>query len=377
MKFASPKDDTCLSIDMVDLTILDHAREILLSGPLYSFLFEPIINYQQGKIIDLWEDGDDEADQGADTRCEETSLVLNWENCHFMVKEGIVLGNKISKSGIKVDREKVDVIAKLHYPTNVKGVRSFLGHARFYRRFIKDFSKIVRPMTKLLMKDAMFIFLDKCIQEFNILKNKFTTTPVIVAPDWNLDFELMCDASDYAVGAVLGQRINKKFCPVYYARKTMNNAQEHYTTTKKELLAVVYAFDKFRSYLIMSKTVVYTDHSALKYLFNKQDAKPMLIRLENPELEKLNEEAIRDSFPDEHLMAIHVRETEADPCCKKFLSIVIWGQPEDIMVPTLLPERYLNQDSTGQLSLKMPQDMFVNAMPARGHEISFPAIRCP
>ncbi|GKD22762.1 reverse transcriptase domain-containing protein [Tanacetum coccineum] len=145
-------------------------------------------------------------------RCEETRLVLNWEKCHFMVKEGIVLENKISKSGIKVDKAKVDVIAKLPYPTNVKGVRSFLGHAGFYRRFIKDFFKIARPMTKLLMKDAKFIFLDECVQEFNILKNKFTTAPVIVAPDWNLDFELMYDASDYAVGAVLGQRIDKKFC---------------------------------------------------------------------------------------------------------------------------------------------------------------------
>ncbi|GJZ96221.1 putative nucleotidyltransferase, ribonuclease H [Tanacetum coccineum] len=171
-------------------------------------------------------------------RCEETNLVLNWEKCHFMVKEGIVLGYKISKSGIEVDRAKIDVIAKLPYQTNVKGVRSFLGHAGFYRRFIKDFFKIARPMTQLLMKDAKFIFSYKCMQAFNILKNKLTYAPVIIAPDWNLDFELMCDASDYAVGAVLGQCIDKKFRPIYYASKTMNDAQEHYTTTEKELLAV-------------------------------------------------------------------------------------------------------------------------------------------
>ncbi|GJT13429.1 reverse transcriptase domain-containing protein [Tanacetum coccineum] len=178
-------------------------------------------------------------------RCEETNLVLNWEKYHFMVKEGIVLGHKISKSGIKVDRAKVDVIAKLPYPTNIKGVRSFLGHARFYQRFIKDFSKIARPMTQLLMKDAKFIFSDECIQAFNILKDNLTMALVIVAPDWNLDFELMCDASDYAVGAVLGQRIYKKFRPIYNAIKTMNDAQENYTTIEKELLAVVYPFDKF------------------------------------------------------------------------------------------------------------------------------------
>ncbi|GJR83723.1 reverse transcriptase domain-containing protein [Tanacetum coccineum] len=211
-------------------------------------------------------------------RCEETNLVLNWEKCHFMVKEGIVLGHKISKAGIEVDKSKVDVIASLTYPTNVKGIRSFLGHAGFYRRFIKDFSKIARPMTQLLMKDAKFDFSDECIKSFDLLSDKLIIAPVIIAPDWDLDFELMCDTSDYAVGAILGQRIEKKFRPIYYASKTMNSAQEHYTTTEKELLAVVYAFDKFRFYLIISKIVVYTDHSALKYLFSKQDAKPRLIR---------------------------------------------------------------------------------------------------
>nr|GEY82420.1 reverse transcriptase domain-containing protein [Tanacetum cinerariifolium] len=91
-------------------------------------------------------------------------------------------------------------------------------------------------------------------------------------------FELMCDASDYAVGAVIGQRIEKHFRPIHYASKTMNQAKTNYTTTKKEMLAVVYAFEKFRSYLIMNKSIVYTDHSALKYLFAKKDAKARLLR---------------------------------------------------------------------------------------------------
>ncbi|GKB00682.1 reverse transcriptase domain-containing protein [Tanacetum coccineum] len=126
-------------------------------------------------------------------------------------------------------------------------LRSFLGHVGFYRRFIKDFSKIARPMTQLLMKDAKFDFLDECIKSFDILRDKLIIAPVIIAANWDLDFELMCDASDYAVGAVLGQRIEKKFRLIYYTSKTMNNAQEHYATTEKELLAVVYAFDKFRT----------------------------------------------------------------------------------------------------------------------------------
>nr|GEW44130.1 DNA-directed DNA polymerase [Tanacetum cinerariifolium] len=137
--------------------------------------------------------------------CEETNLVLNWKKCHFMCKEGIVLGHKISKSGIEVDKAKVDVIAKLPHPTTVKGVRSFLGHAGFYRRFIQDFSKIARPMTHLLEKETSFVFSKECIDAFNTLKKKLTEAPILVVPDWNLPFELMCDASDYAIGAVLGQ----------------------------------------------------------------------------------------------------------------------------------------------------------------------------
>nr|GEV56539.1 reverse transcriptase domain-containing protein [Tanacetum cinerariifolium] len=133
-------------------------------------------------------------------RCEETNLVLNWEKCHFICREGIVLGHKISKSGIEVDRAKVDVIAKLPHPTTVKGVRSFLGHAGFYHRFIQDFSKIARPMTHLLEKETHVVFSKKCIDAFNTLKKKLTEAPILVVPHWNLPFELMCDANDYAIG---------------------------------------------------------------------------------------------------------------------------------------------------------------------------------
>ncbi|GJT96061.1 reverse transcriptase domain-containing protein [Tanacetum coccineum] len=200
------------------------------------------------------------------------------EKSHFMVKDGIVLGHKISKSEIEVDIAKVDVIAKLPHLISVKGIQSFLGHTGFYRRFIQDFSKIARPMTHLLEKDTPFIFSKVCIKAFNILKKKLTESSILVAPDWDLPFEIMCDASDFAVGAVLGQRKTKHFQPIHYASKTMTDAQAHYTTTEKELLAVVYAFEKFWSYLVLSKTIVYTDYSALKYLLVKQDAKPRLLR---------------------------------------------------------------------------------------------------
>nr|GEU46646.1 reverse transcriptase domain-containing protein [Tanacetum cinerariifolium] len=137
-------------------------------------------------------------------QCEDTNLCLNWEKSYFMVKEGIVLGHKISKNGIEVDKAKVDVIAKLPHPTTVKGIRSFLGHAGFYRRFIKDFSKIARPMTHLLEKDTPFFFFKECIEAFQTLKRKLTEALILIAPDWDLPFELMCDASDFAIGVVLG-----------------------------------------------------------------------------------------------------------------------------------------------------------------------------
>ncbi|GJR70766.1 reverse transcriptase domain-containing protein [Tanacetum coccineum] len=246
-------------------------------------------------------------------RCEDTNLVLNWEKCHFMVKEGIVLGHKISKSGIEVDKAKVDVIAKLPHPTTVKGIRSFIGHAGFYRRFIQDFFKIAWPMTHLLEKETPFIFSKECIKAFETLKLKLTQAPILVAPDWDLPFEIMCDASDFAVGAVLGQ----------------------------QLLAVVYAFEKFRPYLVLSKSIVYTDHSALKYLLAKQDAKPRLLRwilllqefdvvirdkkgaenlaadhlsrLENPHQSELEKKEITETFPLETLGMVTFRGDDNAP----------------------------------------------------------------
>ncbi|GJV58611.1 reverse transcriptase domain-containing protein [Tanacetum coccineum] len=190
-----------------------------------------------------------------------------------MVKEGIVLGHKISRKGIEVDKAKVDVIfLSFLIRSAVKGFEVFLG------LLIKDFSKISRPMTHLLEKNTPFIFSEDCILAFQTLKKKLTEAPILIAPNWDQPFEIMCDASDYAIGAVLGQRIEKHFRPIHYASKTMTEAETNYTTTEKEMLAVVYAFEKFRSYLIMNKSVVYTDHSALKYLFNKKDAKARLLR---------------------------------------------------------------------------------------------------
>jgi len=243
-------------------------------------------------------------------RCEEVHLILNWEKCHFMVQSGVVLGHVVTSKGIEVDKAKIEVIEKLEIPTSVKGVRSFLGHAGFYRRFIKDFSKIAKPLTNLLIKESDFVFTEECVKSFHSLKESLISAPILQPPDWSLPFEIMCDASDYAVGAVLGQRKGSIPCAIYYASKVLDPAQMNYTTTEKELLAVVFALDKFRSYLVGSKIIIYTDHAALRYLLKKQDAKPRLIRwillLQEFDLE------IRDKKGVENTVADHLSRLRLD-----------------------------------------------------------------
>jgi hypothetical protein len=195
-----------------------------------------------------------------------------------MVKQGIVLGHVISERGIEVDKAKVETVEQLPPLMDVKSLRSFLGHAGFYRRFIKDFSKITKPLTHLLQQDVAFDFDEKCLAAFRTLKSALVSAPIIQPSDWSQPFEIMCDASDYAVGAVLGQRKEGRVHVVYYASKTLNEAQLNYATMEKELLVVVFTFEKFRSYIVNSKIIVYTDHAAIKYLLVKKDAKPRLIR---------------------------------------------------------------------------------------------------
>ncbi|GJV27197.1 reverse transcriptase domain-containing protein [Tanacetum coccineum] len=190
--------------------------------------------------------------------------VLNLEKCHFMVKEGIVLGHKVSSARLEVDKAKIDIILKLPPPANIKGIKSFLGHAGFFRRFIKYFLNIARPLTKLLEKDTPFEFDDECQKAFELLKEKLKCAPVIVSLNWNLPFELMCDANDFTVGAVLGQK------------------------------------------------------DALRHLFKKQDAKPRLIRwiilLQQFDIE------IKDRKGTENVVAGHLSRIENDEMPKALIS---------------------------------------------------------
>ncbi|XP_042028736.1 uncharacterized protein LOC121775758 [Salvia splendens] len=218
----------------------------------------------------------DDFDQGLHSlnrvleRCRQKDLVLNFEKCHFMVTEGIVLGHIVSSRGIEVDLAKIAVIARLPYPTNQKEIRAFLGHAGFYRQFIKDFEKIAQPLARLLQNEVEFEFSDACKAAFQFLKDRLISSPIIRAPDWNHPFE----------------------------------AQKKYDVTEKEMISVVFAFEKFRPYLLGSKVIVYTDHATIKYLLAKKESKPRLIRGDN-------EEAIPDAFPEEHLCLI-----ESSPECR-------------------------------------------------------------
>ncbi|GKB51957.1 reverse transcriptase domain-containing protein, partial [Tanacetum coccineum] len=192
--------------------------------------------------------------------------------------------------GIEVDRAKIDVIAKLPCPTNVKGVRNI-----------------------------KFDFSDDCKEAFNILKEKSTTTPIIISPDWNVPFELMGDTSDFVVGAVLGQRIDGKFEPIYYASKTLNNAQEHYTTTKKELLAVDVELRLIRWVLLLQGFYIeIKDKKGAENL-----AADHLSRLENPDLGAFTEEEIADEFPNEHLMILKSKISDDEPWYADYVNYIV------------------------------------------------------
>ncbi|OMO93852.1 reverse transcriptase [Corchorus capsularis] len=252
-------------------------------------------------------------------RCKGNNLVLNSSKCHFMVDQGIVLGHVVASRGLEVDKAKVNIVQNLPYPSTVREVRSFLRHAAFYRTFIKVFSKIGAPLCHLLQKHVEFHFDDACKKAFDTLELALTSAPIVQPPRWDLPFELMCDSSDNAVGAVLGQRVNKLVHVIYYASRALNSAQRNYTKTENELLAIVFALVKFRSYLLGARVIVFSDHAALRYFLSKKESKPRLIRwillLQEFHIEIKDKKGAKDLVAD-HLSRLHNGE-DATPLVRR------------------------------------------------------------
>ncbi|GJV13251.1 reverse transcriptase domain-containing protein [Tanacetum coccineum] len=324
MKHSYSNDDTCFIIDVIDEILEEDFDALLNEGseifhPIEGTILEEKLIAEFDEFMAMTADENSESESDTEeppfekitfnidykikTSLEEPSTNLELkplpDNLEyvFMEEPSFI---PVSEAGLEVDKAKIDVISKLPLPTNIKGIRSFLGHAGFYQRFIKDYSKIARPLTKLLEKDTPFEFNDECHNAFKLLKEKLTCAPVIISPNWNLLFELMCDASDFAVGAIL----------------------------------------------VLSKTIVHIDHSALRHLFKKQDAKPRLIhwilllqefdieikdrkgtenvaayhlsRIENDETSDDSE--VDDNFPGETLMEIDTRD---EPWFTDFASYLV------------------------------------------------------
>ena len=177
--------------------------------------------------------------------CEQTQLSLSTEKCHMMMSEGVVLGHFISINGVQVDPSKIKVIKNIPTPVTQKEVQNFLGHAGYYRRFIEIFSKLASPLFSLLMKDVQFVWNEACQTMFVKLKKKMSIAPILRGPDWTLPFHISSDASDTAIGVVLGQQDGQVPYAIYYISKNLAPAELNYTVTEKEFLAIVYSINKF------------------------------------------------------------------------------------------------------------------------------------
>jgi len=200
--------------------------------------------------------------------CIATRLCLSHEKCYMMMTEGLILGQYISAAGIQVDPAKIQIILLIPTPTTQTGLHSFLGFSGYYRRFIEHFSHIYTPLYALT-GNVDFLWIEKFERAFQDLKKLVSTAVVLRGPNWELPFQISSDASNTAIGAVLGQEEDKKPYEIYYISKNLSPTELNYTVTEKEFLAVIHAINKFMHYITGYLVILYTDHSTIKYLANK------------------------------------------------------------------------------------------------------------
>lgn len=211
-------------------------------------------------------------------RLRKNKLLLQPDKCEFMRKEVAYLGHIINEQGISPQPNKIMAITNYPIPRTQKNIKQFLGLVGYYRRFIKDFSKIARPLTKLLRKDQPFGWSEDQQTAFEFFKNALTSKPILQFPDFTKEFILTTDASQYAIGAILSQGELGKDLPIAYASRTCNKAEINYSTIEHELLAIVWAVQHFRPYLYGRKFTIVTDHRPLTWLFNCKNQNSRLLR---------------------------------------------------------------------------------------------------
>jgi hypothetical protein len=200
-------------------------------------------------------------------RLREHHLYAKLSKCDFWLKEIKFLDHTISQSGIAIDPDKVQEVMNWKPPTTVRQIRSFLGLAGFYRRFIPDFSRIAKPITELLKKEAKFVWGQKCEDAFHALRQHLTTAPVLAQPDSSKPFDVYCDASGTGLGCVLMQD-NRV---IAYASRALRPHEQNYPTHDLELATVVHALKMWRHYLMGTHCNIFTDHKSLKYIFTQAD----------------------------------------------------------------------------------------------------------
>ncbi|XP_072384610.1 uncharacterized protein [Diabrotica undecimpunctata] len=211
-------------------------------------------------------------------RLRKANLKIQPDKCEFLRKEVAYLGHLVTENGVKTNPAKISCIKNFPEPKNTKEIKSFLGLAGYYRRFIPNFAKISKPLTKLLQKDVPFIFNSDCKEAFNELKNILTSDPILIYPNFEEPFLLTTYASAFAIGAVLSQGPIGKDLPIAYASRTLCGAETKYSTIERELLAIVWAVKHFRPYLFGRKFTLITDHRPLTWLFSIKDPGSRLAR---------------------------------------------------------------------------------------------------